>query len=108
MIINIANGTSDNKSAHGPLKKGLLVLDQCSTRSLLSFHTPAKNAMNTAASAPPAMYPEAISTPGLLSVSAMNSSSVMMRLRNFTRRYLSTSQRIMPPRKIGLDDDSGR
>src|SRR5262245_57595435 len=107
-IIKTTNGIIESRSDDGPPKNGLFAVDQCSTRSLLSFQTPAKKAMNTAAKAPPAMYPEAIRTPGLLSVSATNSSSVNSLPFSLVRKYLSTNQRIIPPRKIGLDEDSGR
>src|SRR5262245_56588214 len=55
ITIKITNGIMESRSDQGPQKNGLFAVDQCSTRSLFSFQTPAKKAMNTAARAPPAM-----------------------------------------------------
>ena len=75
---------------------------------LVSTISPPMIAIRMPAIAPPAMYPEDSNTPGLLSVSATNWSSVISTCANSFRARQSTNHLTMPPMKIGADDASGR
>ncbi len=106
--INSRKGSVDSRSACGPSKKGLLVVAQRCRLASRSPVTPARNAMTMPAMAPPAMYPDANSTPGPRSVAAENCASSSARMAGSLRALRSTKWRISPPMKIGVVEEMGQ
>ena len=102
------NGSRASQSACGPAKRGFDASAHLVICVSTLPNTPAMNAMMMPAIAPPAIYPLASNTPGLLSPSATSSSSLNFRSRKRWRIRRSTSQRTNPPTNTGAEEEMGR